>query len=612
MVKPEADSHRKRLRIPNVDVSLDEVELEVVNTREFQRLFNLKQLGLAYLVYPGATHTRGVHSIETLHQATRILDALRVNGFTVSRSDYEAVRLAALLHDIGHVPFSHILEDEHVVLIRPHDGSVRLKDVFGRLRRSLKANVRSPELYAEVDFRLEAAQEILISVASKNEDDKDWKSDLVGNTICADLLAYINSDATWTGIEKKPGHYRIYEYFRIEKKKCRKTVEREGRLEEKIWAQERLCVALTKNGVLRVDIVSAILDILDIRYAITERVLFHHAKCVASAMLARAARLCNLTDADCTCLAEDDSLKDGTEKRCLIRMGDESFLEFLERRAIERKEPGALRLIRGLGSRQLYKRVFKISRKMKDAYDSEMPAVDFISIWRDPEKVEEMLCSVEDELGLHRGDLVLWCSDAKSGMKAVKVNVTWQVQGHYTEPRQLRDVSEFSTVHQRVQAIEQQYGDLWCFWVAVDKQHTHRTSDIIQAIEKRVGISCDRLFKESRLQVSEGSPSVEEAGALEKMCNEFVADFVPAMMKALSTIEAPALDGNDQVLSMAILNQLALNWVKERASAPPKAGKDALAKTPAKGTKKRKAGIVNDPPEGQKLFPDNDPAKPET
>src|SRR5580692_10815021 len=67
----------KRFRIPTVDVSLNPVEVEIVHTRQFQRLFYLKQLGLAYLVYPGATHTRGVHSIETLYQATRIQDSLQ-------------------------------------------------------------------------------------------------------------------------------------------------------------------------------------------------------------------------------------------------------------------------------------------------------------------------------------------------------------------------------------------------------------------------------------------------------------------------------------------------------------------------------------------------------
>ena len=61
--------NEKRVRIPNLDVKLSLTEIAVTQTRQFQRLFHLKQLGLAYLVYPAATHTRGLHSVQCLHEA---------------------------------------------------------------------------------------------------------------------------------------------------------------------------------------------------------------------------------------------------------------------------------------------------------------------------------------------------------------------------------------------------------------------------------------------------------------------------------------------------------------------------------------------------------------
>ena len=79
----------------------------------------------------------------------------------------------------------------------------------------------------------------------------------MGNTICADLLAYIQMDATYTGIEKKSGHYRIYEYLTLKA--------------DAATSRKRLCIKLTKGG-LRTDIVSAIMDLLDMRYALTERI----------------------------------------------------------------------------------------------------------------------------------------------------------------------------------------------------------------------------------------------------------------------------------------------------------------------------------------------------
>ena len=83
--------------------------MSLVNSQAFQRLRRIRQLAMADLVYPGAVHTRFEHSLGTLHTAHRILDHLdRLHG--VDEDDRRIVRLAALLHDIGHDPFSHVSE----------------------------------------------------------------------------------------------------------------------------------------------------------------------------------------------------------------------------------------------------------------------------------------------------------------------------------------------------------------------------------------------------------------------------------------------------------------------------------------------------------------------
>lgn len=78
----------------------------IIDCPTFQRLRRLKQLAMAYLVYPGATHTRFDHSLGVFHQAGRI--AAKVGG--ISPSDQRLIKIAALLHDIGHGPFSHVSE----------------------------------------------------------------------------------------------------------------------------------------------------------------------------------------------------------------------------------------------------------------------------------------------------------------------------------------------------------------------------------------------------------------------------------------------------------------------------------------------------------------------
>ena len=81
----------------------------LVDSAEFQRLRRVRQLGLAHFAYQGAEHSRFTHSLGAFHLATRILAKLRTR-YTLSDDDQMAVRVAALLHDVGHGAFSHVLE----------------------------------------------------------------------------------------------------------------------------------------------------------------------------------------------------------------------------------------------------------------------------------------------------------------------------------------------------------------------------------------------------------------------------------------------------------------------------------------------------------------------
>ncbi|MBT97679.1 MAG: hypothetical protein CL902_03515 [Dehalococcoidia bacterium] len=88
-------------------IRLSDQEIELINTGPFQRLRRIRQLAAADLVFPGAVHTRFDHSLGTMHIAGRLLNHLRLTN-EIDDSDVEIVRLAALLHDIGHGPFSHV------------------------------------------------------------------------------------------------------------------------------------------------------------------------------------------------------------------------------------------------------------------------------------------------------------------------------------------------------------------------------------------------------------------------------------------------------------------------------------------------------------------------
>ncbi|MEO8577252.1 MAG: HD domain-containing protein, partial [Gemmatimonadales bacterium] len=95
------------------NIRVDELTLKLVDTDVFQRLRYVRQLGLAFLVYPGATHSRFEHALGTYHlsRATLAYLADRDASQTVTTEEQAIVRAAALLHDIGHYPFSHALEE---------------------------------------------------------------------------------------------------------------------------------------------------------------------------------------------------------------------------------------------------------------------------------------------------------------------------------------------------------------------------------------------------------------------------------------------------------------------------------------------------------------------
>ncbi|MEP0841842.1 MAG: HD domain-containing protein [Phycisphaerae bacterium] len=97
--------------IPFEDTVCDRLLLDLVNTKEFQRLRRIKQLGMADLVFPGANHSRFAHCIGVMHVARRIMDRVeRQNGAKISDDQRTVVLVAALLHDVGHGPFSHAFE----------------------------------------------------------------------------------------------------------------------------------------------------------------------------------------------------------------------------------------------------------------------------------------------------------------------------------------------------------------------------------------------------------------------------------------------------------------------------------------------------------------------
>lgn len=152
------------------NVEISELEAMIIDSEEFQRLRSIKQMAFTYLVYPGANHTRFEHSIGVMHLASRACEKL---GF--GKESTEKIRLFALLHDIGHVPFSHELEKTLKKYLGTHEeiGNRKimesgLKDVIGEqfdakeiilMEKSAEGKVVSSDLGVDrMDYLVRDAQ----------------------------------------------------------------------------------------------------------------------------------------------------------------------------------------------------------------------------------------------------------------------------------------------------------------------------------------------------------------------------------------------------------------------------------------------------------------------
>ena len=102
----------------------NEIIFDLIEHPYFQRLRRISQLGLTYLVYPGAYHTRFHHALGAMHLTQRAIEILRAKNHEITENESIATQIAILLHDIGHGPFSHALENTVVKGVHHEELSV--------------------------------------------------------------------------------------------------------------------------------------------------------------------------------------------------------------------------------------------------------------------------------------------------------------------------------------------------------------------------------------------------------------------------------------------------------------------------------------------------------
>ena len=157
----------------------DELHFDIIEHPYFQRLRRIKQVSMTNLVYPGANHTRFAHSLGTMHLMRRAIQLLRGKGYEISEKELEAASLAIMLHDSGHGPFSHTLENSIVQDVTHEELSLKVMQKFNKIH----------------DGRLDLAIQLF-----KGEYEKGFLTKLISSQLDVDRIDYLKRDSFFTGV----------------------------------------------------------------------------------------------------------------------------------------------------------------------------------------------------------------------------------------------------------------------------------------------------------------------------------------------------------------------------------------------------------------------------
>ncbi|XP_034721411.1 deoxynucleoside triphosphate triphosphohydrolase SAMHD1-like isoform X2 [Etheostoma cragini] len=218
-------------------VILHPLLIKIIDTPQFQRLRNIKQLGGAYFVYPGASHNRFEHSIGVAHLAGQLVEALRARQpeLNIDDRDVLCVKIAGLCHDLGHGPFSHLYDQMFIPKV-PHppgelgdkmakwkheDASVKMFDHLVESISLLKKLEDEDKVFIREMINGPEGQEDPNAVKwpyKGRKEDKSFLYEIVANKlngIDVDKFDYIARDCHHLGMKNNFDHLRFIQYARV-------------------------------------------------------------------------------------------------------------------------------------------------------------------------------------------------------------------------------------------------------------------------------------------------------------------------------------------------------------------------------------------------------------
>ena len=389
--------------------------LDLIKTPEFQRLRSIKQLGLAYLVYPGANHSRFEHSLGTYNIAKRLADELGL-----SEEEKTLLETAALLHDIGHGPFSHTFEQIYEHYVREYDHMHLGQNIILGKIDIIDGEIEERQFIPEIlDFYGYRPKEVADLILGKYE--KRYLGQALHGDVDVDQLDYLVRDAHYTGVA-----HGIIDLERL------------------------LKVMKIHNNELVVDEkgVEAVEGMMVARALMYSRVYFHHTVKIAEGMLTRALEF---------------ALEDGylwefwkmTDCRLLVELED---LEGYPREIIKRIK---------------YRDLFKAALLLGADELTTEEKRELLAVYRDIKKRQELERKLADSVGAKEGEVIIEFSTAdlmltEPRLKSTEIGVVM----HTGEVKPLTKVTPLAN------ALKRRQTPRWAVMVASPSKYVNKIREV--------------------------------------------------------------------------------------------------------------------------------------
>ncbi|MEO9319690.1 MAG: HD domain-containing protein [Nitrososphaera sp.] len=384
-------------------VDLTKTEIQIIDTPVFRRLLNIKQLSHAFVVYPSAIHTRFEHSLGATHLADLVSRQLEFPN-----EIREVVRLTALLHDVGHGPYSHLFEEvlstinkrkvEHdwisTLIIRQNK---ELRDILGDKGEYISALLR----HREID-------------SWKKPGISTLASDVVSSALDVDKLDYLRRDSFHIGVA-----YGQFDLARIIHTLTSTPDERE----------KRLCIKSKGKD--------AIENYRLGRYLMHAQVYKHHARIVADQMFLKALDLAfgeeAIIDKVLLTVNLDDELKNDNFLEYYTGLDDRRIYDEILQKGPNSKSAS---ILKNILKRQLYKRVHDF---LPDKEILNAQTRDRIMKMNDPQ-FKELSQQIADNVGLQKHEVIVYRAEIPINLYENEILMLWK-----GVPRTLDEFSPIKT-----------------------------------------------------------------------------------------------------------------------------------------------------------------------